>query len=119
MKHSIVTIIVVAASAAVLNTEIMDFTQFIAAYGKTYASVDEYNSRLKTFTANLAKIKAFNSETSTVGVNKLTDMTAFEYKKMLGFLTNQTRTGEVKVMPRATADSVDWRTVGAVTPVKD
>ena len=68
----------------------------------------------------MASIKAFSSKTSTVGLNKFSDMTPNEYKKMLGYRAKDEKAfRNVKVLPKSNADSVDWVKAGAVTPVKD
>jgi C1A family cysteine protease len=68
----------------------------------------------------LASIKSFSSKTSTVGLNKFSDMTPNEYKKMLGYRAKDEKAfRNVKVLPKSNADSVDWVKAGAVTPVKD
>jgi len=67
----------------------------------------------------MAKIRAFKSETSTVGPNTFTDYTEAEIKKMLGFRGQKSEAKNIKEFPRANSDWVDWREKGAVTPVKD
>jgi C1A family cysteine protease len=47
-------------------------------------------------------------------------MTPNEYKKMLGYRAQDEKAfRNVRTLPKANVESVDWRTVGAVTPVKD
>lgn len=70
--------------------------------------------------ALIAHHNSNNENTFTLASNKFADYTPAEYKKLLGY----------KRMPKANAqyaefdltavpDSIDWRTKGAVTPVKD
>ena len=60
------------------------FMQFLAKYGKTYASKSDMGSRLKIFLANFDKIKAHNSQEDAykMGVNQFSDMT-FQEKELL------------------------------------
>jgi len=55
-----------------------------------------------------------------MGVNKFTDYSEAEYKMMLGFKSIQGgETKEVHLKAATNPTSVDWRTKGAVTPVKN
>tara|TARA_B110000305_G_C18986660_1_gene424126 strand:+ start:93 stop:452 length:360 start_codon:yes stop_codon:yes gene_type:complete len=72
----------------IISAEEQQFFQFIAEHGKTYGTRAEYHFRLNQFSQNLKEIEAFNAEpnqTSTVGVNFLTDMTKEELKQRLGY----------------------------------
>jgi C1A family cysteine protease len=120
MKFTVATVLAAAASATALNSKYMEFVQYVAEFGKHYGTTEEFEFRMNTFAENLAKIEAFESETSTVGVNKFTDYTVSEYKKMLGYRAQDKKAFKnVLTAPRANVDSVDWRELGAVTPVKD
>jgi C1A family cysteine protease len=120
MKYTIASVLAAATSATALNSDYMFFVNYVAEFGKHYGTTEEFNFRLETFSANLKKINVFQSDTQTVGINKFTDMTPNEYKKMLGYRAQDEKTiKKVKVFPKSNADSVDWRTAGAVTPVKD
>merc|ERR1711871_1766908 len=59
--------------------------------------------------------------TFELGMNEFGDMTHSEFKaKYLGFAgVNSSRVRDEVVLPAANDDSVDWRTKGAVTPVKN
>jgi Cathepsin propeptide inhibitor domain (I29) len=62
--------------------------QYIARQGKTYGTVEEYEFRFDQFRQSLAKIRAHNSRndvTYSLGLNKFSDMTHEEYKRLLGF----------------------------------
>merc|ERR1719152_1035476 len=79
------------------------------------------------FKANLNYIAKHNAEadmgvhTFELGMNEFGDMTHSEFKaKYLGFAgVNSSRVRDEVVLPAANDDSVDWRTKGAVTPVKN
>lgn len=108
------------ASATVLNSSFMEFATYVSEFGKHYGTTEEFQFRMETFAANMQKIRAHKSDTSTVGANKFTDRTDNEYKKLLGYRAqDKSAIRNVKVNPSANADSVDWNANGAVTPVKD
>ena len=73
----------------------------------------------------MAAFETANPEsTSTVGVNLFTDFTHDEYKKMLGFKLpeNYSAAEATFVEPKLEGnlgDSLDWRSRGVVTRVKD
>lgn len=120
MKFVVASALAAYASATALNSHFMEFAQYVAEFGKHYGTTEEFEFRMNVFAQNLAKIRGFESETSTVGVNMFTDYTEAEYKKLLGFRAqDQKAYKNVKEIPRSNADSVDWRELGAVTPVKD
>lgn len=68
-------------------------------------------------------IKEWNSNenhTSTVGVNKFSDWTAAELKSLNGYRAEAKVANKVEVFDTENiAESIDWRTLGAVTYVKD
>lgn len=120
MKFTVATVLAAAASATALNSKYMEFIQYVAEHGKHYGTTEEFEFRMNTFSENLAKIEAFESETSTVGKNKFTDYTANEYKKLLGYRAKDEKTfRHTLTVPHSNATSVDWRDNGAVTDVKD
>lgn len=120
MKFTVASVFAAAASATVLNSKYMEFVQYVAEQGKHYGTTEEFEFRMNTFAENMAKIQAFESETSTVGKNQFTDYTTNEYKKLLGYRAQDSKAFKnVLTVPRTTADSVDWRELGGVTPVKD
>jgi C1A family cysteine protease len=96
--------------------------KYITEHGKSYGTKEEYLFRLMQFKRNLAEIKKLNhgQSTSTHGLNKFSDWTHKEYKKLLGYKKSQGHTSKVTHLDTSSnAASVDWRTKGAVTAVKD
>lgn len=57
--------------------------------------------------------------TDTVGVNQFADLTSAEFKQVYLSKYQLDHELDVAVLPESTASSVDWRSKGAVTPVKN
>ncbi|EDQ86194.1 uncharacterized protein MONBRDRAFT_33873 [Monosiga brevicollis MX1] len=104
------------------------FEHYKAEYKKAYATTTEHEYRRQVFEQNLAKIRAHNADTTKTwkeGVNHMSDWTSEEFRRLLGYdqsygyskhqpAPTQTRLGMVQL-----PETVDWRTQGVVTPVKD
>eukprot|EP01123_Difflugia_compressa_P011959 TRINITY_DN4956_c0_g1_i1.p1 TRINITY_DN4956_c0_g1~~TRINITY_DN4956_c0_g1_i1.p1 ORF type:complete len:366 (-),score=82.89 TRINITY_DN4956_c0_g1_i1:61-1158(-) len=105
------------------------FDDYINEYSKSYSSLSEREFRKQIFEKKLEKIKVHNADeryTWKEGVNHLTDRTDDEFKAMLGLkkslvyqhqVLNKKRVVEVDV--EDLPPSMDWRTKGVVTDVKD
>ena len=111
-------------NSGLITAEEQQFFKFIAQYGRTYGTKAEYDYRLAVFTQRLAEIEEHNSQngmTSTVGINKFSDWTTEEIKRLNGLKKQQTQP-EDRTEAFSTenlADEIDWRSLGGVTPVKD
>ena len=112
----------VAASARPFTAE---FEKFKTKYGKKYATPEEEKFRHGVFTANMAKARqmAQANPKAQFGVNEFADMTAAEFKIRH---SAEKYYAKAKTLPRPMAKvvasagrQVDWRTKGAVTPVKN
>jgi C1A family cysteine protease len=114
---ALLCITLVAADEKVIFQKFMKFTR---EYQKVYGSVEEFNSRYQIFKQNLMDLLTEDYD-GTHGVTKFSDMTAEEFEKTM--LTLQTPNGWCKPgleLTSAKADtSLDWRTKGGVSPVKD
>jgi len=109
------------------------WNKYKQSHGKSYLSEELETYRYGVFKANLDVIEKHNSEysmgmhTYTLGVNSFADWTFEEFReKILGTRYNMThqKSGSsgtfVKLPPTMKGpDSVDWRELGAVTPVKN
>jgi len=117
---------VAAASASSFSEEQYQFmfTKWMSQHKKAYTH-DNFFSRYTVWKKNMDLIAAHNSgnHSYTLGMNHMGDMTVAEYKKLLGFKNVQRPYARSKLAPASShvhaAASVDWRTKGAVTPVKD
>jgi C1A family cysteine protease len=91
-------------------------------YNKTYGGA-EHGMRFNVFSQNFRTIQKINSvpRNYTVGLNKFSDLSQAEFASMyLGLKQrNVPAVGAPMVDVKVSADSVDWRTKGAVTDVKD
>jgi len=123
MKFAVAALLATASAYETMEASEYAFMKYITEHGKMYATKAEYNFRLAQFQKRVAEHETFNAQnnTSSQGINFLTDRTDEEIKKMLGYKTmpleaprNQRYFPEVEL-----ADSLDWRTKGAVTPVKN
>merc|ERR1711934_1104096 len=101
------------------------FVEYASAFNKTYTEA-EAPARFEAFKANIAKINANNAiEGSEVyGLTKFSDMSAEEFKQYLGYkpVISDAARDAIPVIEdsgNVTATTVDWRTKGKVTPVKD
>lgn len=103
------------------------FELFAAQYGRKYEDSAEKAQRFEIFAANLARIKALNSQgyTYSASINEFADKTEEEFGagrfgmhsgnplKALKYL------GAHRYSGAALPDAVDWTQKGAVTPVKN
>jgi C1A family cysteine protease len=133
MRSSILTLtLATAVSAGYLSDSEMinQFNSFQERFGKKYTTADEFSDRFAIFQKNLNTIVEHNldlTQNFTMGVNQFTDMTPEEFKVHVSGLTQKkfglkfgaadcsSFSGTGKTVP----DSYDWRSHGAVTPVKD
>lgn len=105
----------------------MDWETFQSVFGKNYNG-KEAEARKAAFKENRAFIIQHNAEadngkhTFRCGVNSFSDLTQAEYRKQyLGYVASQYTSVAAVQMPRGQAPpaSVDWRSSGAVTPIKN
>ncbi|XP_031131200.1 senescence-specific cysteine protease SAG39-like [Ipomoea triloba] len=98
--------------------------QWMAQYGRVYTDELEKAKRYNIFKGNVEYIESFNkagTEPYKLGINQFVDLTNQEFQayrngyKLLPSSKKLFRYENVGVVPAA----VDWRTKGAVTPVKD
>jgi C1A family cysteine protease len=102
------------------------FHGYIAKYGKNFGTKEDYAMRLSLFSENYHKVMHHNmmdAHTSgyTMEINKFSDMTPNEYKKMLGYKQSGANSSAGKKDTLSTVGlpaSVDWRGK-AVTGVKN
>jgi len=124
MRAVVVLALLATVSALRISEEVFqsEFTEFVAEFDKSY-SVPEFFSRYSIFKDNYEAIVRHNNGnfTWTNGVNQFSDLTAeeFEAQYLRGVMV-----GDYEPMASAQqyieiAGEKDWRTEGAVTPVKN
>jgi len=117
-----IALIALFAAVAFASTD-ADWNAWKAQFGKNYLSAQEDARRQAIFNANAAYINRHNARndvTYTLGMNQFGDLTNAEYQKMYLRPYNGTRNGETFVQGNEMdPTSVDWRTQGYVTPIKD
>ena len=102
------------------------FTNFQEKFAKKYENVEELESRFTVFRENFRNIVVHNADRSqnfTMGVNQFTDLTPEEFKaQMIRGLKAPVGSfgcGSYSNSASGAPASIDWRTKGAVTTVKD
>lgn len=121
----LVAVFVALATARTLQDDERLFADFKATYGRKYdAQTDSH--RFTCFRQNLDLIDKRNAEASGArhGVNQFADLCPAEFAKMyLGLKpSNKTQGTPLKfsdAQVKASCSAIDWRTKGAVTPVKN
>ena len=111
----------VAANAELLTATDYKYFEYVSTFGKSYGTKAEFNFRKAIFAEKLAFIEEWNNadNTHTVGVNEFTDRTESEMARMNGYKAAEKK-GNFTVFDDSSLEaSVDWRTKGAVTPVKN
>lgn len=108
------------------------FQTFIIAQNKTYQDAAESQNRYRLFSQNMARVLQWNSHGShsfTLAMNHLGDLSAHEYRRLLGALPTtpvqnisagfkaprQHPQGKLQAVP----DAIDYRDYGYVSPVKN
>jgi len=111
--------------AVIYATSVEDsFSSWTSLHNKNYRSQNEYNYRLSVYSSNLAFIEEHNRKNIgfTVGMNKFGDLTNKEFAAMYnGLKINSSALPEQysKGFIGKIEATVDWRTKGAVTGVKN
>ncbi|EOA14505.1 hypothetical protein CARUB_v10027725mg [Capsella rubella] len=103
-------------------------------HGRVYADMKEQKNRYAVFKSNVERIELLNSmpagRTYKLAVNQFADLTNDEFRSMhtgykgVSSLSSQSQTKTTlfryqNVSSGALPTSIDWRTKGAVTPIKD
>ena len=106
----------------VLTTEDMEFLKYVAKFGKSYGTKEEFEFRADLFKKNLAALaeeNARNENTFSVGVNKFADWTPSEYRRLLSYKPRGGAKNYQASLNLSIPTEIDWRTEGAVNAVQD
>jgi len=108
-----------------VDADFVEFQSFVVRFGKSYKSVEEFASRYSVFLANQKRVAYLNRDGRNVfGVTKFSDLTPEEFKATyLGFKPTLPLPKAPVAMRnyhgKNATGSIDWRTKGAITAVKD
>ena len=113
-----------AALLGLASASDLEYMTHLNKYGKSYLTLEEYQFRKAIFEKNKTMIEEHNANPGehqhTLGENHMMDWTEDEYKKLLGFKGKPHHSHRMEVVNISDApNSVDWRSKGAVTPVKN
>jgi cathepsin L len=108
------------------DDEWKQFTNFQERFSKRYENIQEMETRFQIFRTNLRNIilhNLDNTQNFTMGINQFTDLTPQEFKdQYVGGLKAQVGSYGCKSFSSSasgTPSSIDWRSKGAVNPVRD
>ena len=105
----------------------MEWEDFKALYGRNYEAEEE-NRRREIYARTVEVIRRNNAEADAssdpnhvrLGVNDFSDMTKAEFSKLNTYQMPNISASDVTILPPVDAGAtIDWRTKGAVTPVKN
>merc|ERR1712038_188147 len=132
MKTLVAILLCLAAASAfptIKEEQSLEWGAWKKFHGKSYTSETEENYRMGIWLDNMRIIKEHNadkSKTYTLGMNQFGDLTLNEYKLLFlglrGHYSNYTERAGSPFLPPSNVklpDTVDWRTKGYVTPVKN
>jgi hypothetical protein len=101
----------------------LKFMEYITQFGKSYATIAEYQFRFEQFARNHNEVMNHNADSSKsflLGYNKMSDWTTEEYRNLLTFIPMSG--SEIPIsenLNTAEVSPVDWVAAGAVNQVKD
>jgi len=127
LLKNLITVIYTALYTFDNSTKIEQFLKFAVVYDKHYETETEAENAFYNFGANIDRIEAHDSlvEGYDIGITQFADMGTLEFGewKNNGCFTEKHVAGSrCKIFDYSgvvVPDSVDWRTKGAVTPVKN
>jgi len=127
------TALLFATTAAAASDHDLLFPQFVSQFGRDYENANQLIRAKECFEQNQRTIDRLNKadKHATHGWNEFTDVCTEDFKAMhnieASFFDNMVAargnnyfaTASPEQVKKALADSADWRTKGAVTPIKN
>jgi C1A family cysteine protease len=97
------------------------FLKYIVKYGRTYESKAEYVTRFENFAEQVDFVSNYKSDNIVVDINAFSDLSTEEFLAQRTGLLRQEVDKKARTTPNVAviSKSVDWRTQGKVTSVKD
>eukprot|EP01006_Ploeotia_vitrea_P026320 TRINITY_DN59295_c0_g1_i2.p1 TRINITY_DN59295_c0_g1~~TRINITY_DN59295_c0_g1_i2.p1 ORF type:complete len:340 (-),score=21.52 TRINITY_DN59295_c0_g1_i2:66-1037(-) len=98
---------------------IPDFETFIQKYNKQYATREQYNMRMRCFIQNMQNAAILNEQDTAIhGMTPLSDLCPSDLQSELHRLPQYCKNISVTAKHNLFPSGWDWRTHGAVTPIK-
>lgn len=126
VSAGVVVIALLASSALAAPSWVpQEFRSWVLEYGKRYTTDAEWRKAYKTYLDNEKIIESLNFEdTAEYGHTRFSDMTPYEWKaehfgRDMDPVVGKAGSIDNTFIPASAPDAFDWRTEGAVTPVKD
>jgi cathepsin L len=96
------------------------FDEWMVHHNKQYSNLGEYKYRLEVFNNNSKLVAQHNAEghSWTLGLNQFADLTNQEYRELY-LMPSMIYPESLSAGKVGSVTAIDWRTKGAVTPIKD
>jgi len=119
MKTALIVLVLAVAAFARTETEYRQaFLKFVKEHNKSYSQA-QFATRYNVFKSNMDFVDTWNTlGYHTVAINKFADLTAAEFSAIYNGM-NVISNATYMYVASPTDATVDWRTKGAVTPIKD
>jgi len=125
MKAAVLVLLAIAGASALLEVEYQNqFVRFMSTYNKDY-NHDEFFHRYDAFKYWVDFVATHNAGNSSweAGINQFSDLTPAEFEAQYLTGLNVPYTDAMpygqEAVPMPVTNDVDWRSKGAVTPVKN
>ena len=103
-----------------IDTLTFTYLKYVAEWGKSHLDMHDFNARLQNFIATHNAIEEINAtESHVAGHNQFSDWHHVEYKRMLGYVRDESAVKNIQIFEETNASSVNWVEAGAVTGVKN